>query len=235
MGKKQSSLLLIIFFLFVLLIGSYIVFPGQHYLLFSFLIIGTILFLFFRRFELKEVQGREIVLLSMLAAIGAVSRVPFAGLPSVQPTSFVIISAGYVFGRESGFLVGAAAAIVSNIFLGQGPWTPWQMFSWGLMGFSAGAFRRLHLMEKVWFQCAFGFVWGFLFGWIMNLWIIVGNIENFSFEFFLGIYIMSFSHDLAHALSNVFFIVLFSRKWVKILNRFKKKYGLLSENNESNL
>ena len=167
------------------------------------------------------------VFLAMLAAIAAIGRVPFAGLPSVQPTSFVIIMTGIVFGAESGFLVGAVAAIVSNIFLGQGPWTPWQMFSWGLMGMSAGLLRNTILLTKVWGQCVFGFIWGYLFGWIMNLWIVFSNLANFTWEFLIGVYISSVYHDLAHGLSNVFFLLVFSASWLKIMDRFKKKYGLL--------
>lgn len=76
---------------------------------------------FVLRFEWRSLDSRELVLLALLTAIAAVSRVPFAGLPSVQPTTFVIIVTAVVFGAESGFVVGAGAALVSNIFLGQGP------------------------------------------------------------------------------------------------------------------
>lgn len=225
MQKRGTFLLLALILLFVVLCLSFILFPYQHYFIISVVIIGLFLLLFFKRFERKKVKTREIVILAMLAALAAIARVPFAGIPSVQPTSFVIITAGLVFGAESGFLVGAVAAIVSNIFLGQGPWTPWQMFSWGTMGLSAGLLRSL--LSKVWVQCIFGFAWGFLFGWIMNLWIIVSNIENISWEFVIGIYASSFTHDLSHAISNVVFITIFSARWVKILDRFKRKYGLL--------
>src|SRR5690625_5461780 len=211
----------------ILLITSIVLFNYNAYLLLSFTIIALTMIPFYARFEIRKISSKEIVILAILAAIAAVSRVPFAPLPSVQPTSFVIIVTGLVFGAESGFIIGAVAAIVSNIFLGQGPWTPWQMFSWGLIGLSAVILRKYGFMKKIWFQCLFGFVWGFLFGWIMNLWIITSNVENLSWEFVIGIYISSFRHDLAHALANVFFIAVFSTRWVKILHRFKRKYGLL--------
>lgn len=78
-----------------------------------------------------KIRAREIVMIAVLATIAAVSRVPFAPLPSVQPTSFVVIVAALVLGPEAGFMIGSTAALVSNFFLGQGPWTPWQMFCWG--------------------------------------------------------------------------------------------------------
>ena len=95
---------------------------------------------FYIRFERKAFVSREIVLVAVLAAIAAVSRVPFSVLPSVQPTSFVIIVSAIVFGSETGFMIGATAAIVSNIFRTR--WTPWQMFSWGMIGFIAGLLRN---------------------------------------------------------------------------------------------
>ena len=225
---KSSKILLVASALMVVgIIISAIIFQTKAYMLISFGVIGCILVIFFMRFELRSISGREIVLLAMLAAIAAVARVPFAALPSVQPTTFVIILTGLVFGAESGFLVGAVAAIVSNIFLGQGPWTPWQMFAWGMRGVSAGLLRNTWWMKKMWGLCLFGLVWGFLFGWFMNMWIIVSNLDSLSWEYVLGIYSASAYFDLAHGLSNVFFLFIFASGWKKVLERFKRKYRLL--------
>lgn len=226
MEKSNRYLVSVSILIVILLVASIVLFQYKAYLLLSFVIIGCIMLPMFARFEMREIGGREIVMLAMLAAIAAVGRVPFAGLPSVQPTTFVIIMVGLVFGAESGFLVGAVAAIVSNIFLGQGPWTPWQMYAWGMIGMTAGLLRNTWWMSKLWGKCLFGFVWGYLFGWFMNMWIVVGNLESFSWEFFVGIYVASIYFDLAHALSNVFFLLVFGVSWIRILERFKKKYGL---------
>lgn len=227
MVRSRHYLTIVSVVILVMLLTSIVLFNYNAYLLLSLVIIGCIMFPFFARFEMRSIAGREVVLLAMLAAIAAVGRVPFAGLPSVQPTSFVIIMAGLVFGAESGFIVGAVAAVVSNIFLGQGPWTPWQMYAWGMMGMSAGLLRNTWWMQKMWGKCLFGFVWGYIFGWFMNMWIIVSNIESFTWEFFVGVYVSSIYFDLAHGLSNVFFLVIFGTSWIRILERFKRKYGLL--------
>lgn len=228
MAVRSHKYLIIVSLLIVaILFGSIVIFKSHSYLLLSVMIIGCVMIPFFVRFEIRHITGREVVILAMLAAIAAIGRVPFASLPSVQPTSFIIIMTGLVFGAESGFIVGAVAAIVSNIFLGQGPWTPWQMFAWGAMGMSAGLLRHIWWMKKQWGLCIFGFVWGYLFGWFMNMWIIVSNLASFSWEYFIGIYITSIYFDLAHGLSNVFFIAVFAVSWKKILERFKRKYGLL--------
>jgi energy-coupling factor transport system substrate-specific component len=201
----------------------------EHYLLASFLFVAAAILPFFLRFERKQVNTREIVLVAILASIAAVSRIPFAPLPNVQPTTFVIIVTALVFGAETGFMVGATAALVSNLFLGQGPWTPWQMFSWGMVGFSAGLLKDSWWMSKRWGQWVFGFVWGFVFGWIMNITYIFGFVGELSWQSFIAACASSAFFDLAHALSNVFFLAVFGASWMKILRRFKRKYGLLGD------
>lgn len=199
----------------------------RHYLWFSFLILAAAIVSFYFHFEKRTFNSREIVLLAVLAVIAAVSRIPFAPLPGVQPVTFVIMMTAIVFGKESGFMVGATAAIVSNFFLGQGPWTPWQMFAWGMIGFTAGLIKDTRFMNKIWGQLIFGFIAAFLFGWIMNLWMIVGFISELSLESVIAVYAASFVFDLAHAVSNVFFIIVMGKPWIKILERFKRKYGLI--------
>lgn len=228
MVKSRTYLMIVSITIFLLLIASIIFFKYNAYLLVSLTMIACMMIPFFARFEFRKITSREVVILAILAAIAAVGRVPFAALPSVQPTSFVIIIAGLVFGAESGFIVGAVAAIVSNIFLGQGPWTPWQMYAWGMMGMTAGLLRNTWWIKKLWGKVIFGFIWGYLFGWFMNLWIIVSIVENLTWDLFISTYVVSIYFDLAHALSNVFFIIMFSRSWIKIMERFKRKYGLLT-------
>lgn len=229
MAQSRLPLILASVVVLGLLFVAVFVFDDKQYLLISLLIMAITIVPFFLRFEFRQVDGRELVLLAMLAAIAAVGRVPFAALPSVQPTTFVIIVSALVLGAESGFIIGAAAAIVSNIFLGQGPWTPWQMYAWGMTGLVAGSLRDTWWMQKVWGQCLFGFAVGWLFGWFMNLWFLLGFVGDLTKEAFISAYVASIYFDLAHALSNVFFLALFSHQWAKILRRFQRKYGLLEK------
>jgi len=141
-------------------------------------------------------------LIGMLGTVSAVLRVPFAAIPSVQPCTYLIICTGYVFGPLPGFMVGAITALVSNFFLGQGPWTIYQMFAWGLAGVVAAYLRRLHL--KMRWLIVFGVIWGYVFGAIMNVW----------FVWF----------DSFHAIGNAIFLGLLGRKTIIILERFRKKF-----------
>ncbi|MBM7652954.1 ECF transporter S component [Neobacillus cucumis] len=200
------------------------------YIWFSIGLIFLAIVFFIFRFETRNVEPRELVLLAVLASIAAVGRIPFASLPSVQPTTFVIMMSGYVFGAESGFVIGAVAALASNMILGQGPWTPWQMVAWGLVGLTAGWLKNTFLMQHKWGQILFGVIWGYLFGWIMNLWGFLAIIQSGgadTLKAFIVYMIGSATFDTFHAISNVFFLLVFGGIWIKILNRFKRKYGLL--------
>src|SRR5665647_1139165 len=110
----------------------------------------------------KGIKTEEIVMLSVLTAVASVGRVIFTPIPSVQPTSFIIIMTGILFGTRSGVIVAALSALLSNVFLGQGPWTIGQMVMWGAMGLTAGLMSPL-LKKSIVFRIIFGFIWGFLF------------------------------------------------------------------------
>jgi energy-coupling factor transport system substrate-specific component len=229
MRKNRTLISVLLLMIMIVLLGlNYIWEDAYLWLSFGLVFLAIVFFLF--RFETRKVEPRELVLLAVLASIAAVGRIPFASLPSVQPTTFVIMMSGYVFGAESGFVIGAVAALASNMILGQGPWTPWQMVAWGLVGLTAGLLRNTWLMGKRWGKILFGVVWGYLFGWIMNLWGFIALIQSGgeqTWKAFIIYMIGSATFDTFHAISNVFFLVVFGGIWIKILSRFKRKYGLL--------
>jgi energy-coupling factor transport system substrate-specific component len=181
---------------------------------------------FFIRFELKKQKAEKIVLIAIMAAAASLSRLPFAGLPGVQPVTFLVMVTAFVFGAETGFMTGAVAAIVSNIFLGHGPWTPWQILSWGFVGLASGILRKTPLMKNGVMRIITGLAFGFIFGMIMDFWFVL-NIGGFTLDLLLFAFQMGFLFNLAHALSNAFFILIFFMPLVKILERIKNKYGLL--------
>lgn len=203
-----------------------ITFLKQNYesTLFIF-IIGTVL-IFFTAFENKNIKTEKIVLIALLSAISIAGRVLFAAIPSVQPSSFIIIITGIVFGRQMGFMTGAVTALASNMILGQGPWTPWQMFCWGMMGFLSGVLSE-QLKKYPVFRILYGFSWGFVFGWIMNLWFISGGyLGSFSIEAIVLAGAASFFMDLSHGLANAFLLAIGAKKFISIFNRIADKYGL---------
>src|SRR5438270_5361152 len=113
-------------------------------------------------------RSRELALVAALAAAAAGGRVLFTAIPNVQPVTMVVAVTGVTLGARAGLATGAAAALASNAFLGQGPWTPWQMAGWGLVGVTAAACAPL-LRTRLGLAL-FGLAWGFLFDWLMDVW-----------------------------------------------------------------
>jgi len=179
---------------------------------------------FFFEFEATTMSSKEIALIAMLGTISAVSRVPFAMMPSIQPCTYIIICSGYVFGPVPGFMVGAITALVSNLFLGQGPWTLYQMFAWGIAGVSAAYLRRFDLGKIS--LIAFGVIWGYLYGWIMNTWYWASFIYPLTLKTFITYQLTSIWFDTFHALGNAVFLGAFGAKTIAILQRFKARFSI---------
>lgn len=209
--------------LFAALFWKYSSFFSHNWGLIATIIIVLSLGTFYFGFENSAVSNREIGVIAVLAAIAAVGRVPFAIIPSVQPTTFIVLVSGFVFGPRSGFMVGATAALVSNFFLGQGPWTPIQMLSWGLAGISAGLLGMIapHIGRAG--MCFFSVIWGYAFGWLMNLWFWASFVQPLTWTSFLAAYAASFPFDTLHALGNAAFYLIFGPQAIKVLQRFQRK------------
>jgi len=193
----------------------------------TFLFILLALLPFYASFERRRPQARELVPIAVMASIAALGRVIFAPLPDVKPTSAIVIVAGLAFGPQAGFMTGATAALASNIFFGQGPFTPWQMFAWGLMGFCAGIFGRRNLLKGNFSICVFGFIWGILYGVIMDSYQVLGFVSPITAKSVLLVFAAGFYFNLIHAFSTVIFLLCIAKPWLKILNRVRIKYGLL--------
>lgn len=185
--------------------------------------------LFFAAFERGRPQPRDLVPVAVLAAVAAAGRVLFAALPDVKPTSAVVIVAGAAFGPQAGFMAGATAALLSNFFFGQGPFTPWQMFAWGLMGFGAGLLGRVPAFRRPVPLCVFGFVSCYFYGAFLDVYQLLGFVRPITWQSALLTWSASLYFDTVHAAATVAFLALIAKPWLRILTRVRKKYGLMEE------
>lgn len=230
MQRKYVVKLLILFMIFPAALFFYSLYDNRSYGVISIVFIILAIIPFLMRYEMKKPQAREWIPLVVMAAIAAIGRIAFAPIPSFKPTSAIIIITACVFGSEAGFLTGVISALASNLFFGQGPWTPWQMFSWGLIGFLAGALFKAKIIKDKKSLCIFGFFTGFLFGWIMNIFTAVSFVYEFSWSSFFALYISSFGFDLIHGTATAVFLYLLYEPWSAKLRRIKVKFGLISDN-----
>jgi len=221
--RKSYSVLIIVFLVGAAAFALPLFDVSVNWGLISTVMVILAIIAFYFEFEAMAVSSKEIALVAMLGTLSAVVRIPFAAIPSVQPSTYLIICFGYVFGPVAGFMVGAVTALVSNLFLGQGPWTPYQMFAWGLAGVSAAYLRRFNL-NRLWLV-VLGLLWGFLYGWLVNVWFWASFIYPLTWKTFLFYQLNSLWFDTFHAIGNVFFLGIFGMKTIAILERFKKRFS----------
>lgn len=201
--------------------------------LISLVAVFVTLAIFFAGFEFSRPNLRDLMPTVVLGALAAAGRILFAAVPDVKPVSAICIMAGVVFGKRSGFLVGALAALVSNFFFGQGPWTPWQMYSWGLVGYLAGVLASRGAFDwKIGKQGVapllyiFGLLSGLLYGFVMNSWYVIGFIQPLTVPVVAAAYLAGLPFDLVHSVATVGFLVVLYEPWKKKLERIKQKYDI---------
>lgn len=189
-------------------------------LLSAIIVAGSIL-MFFWRFEKGNITSKEIALIATMASLAAIARIAFSPVASFKPTTFIIMITGYVFGAQTGFMVGAITALASNFFLGQGPWTPWQMLGWGLCGALAALLgSRQNDYHALSFVILAG-ACGYLYGWLLNIWHWVAFIYPLNMKTLLAVYAASFVFDTLHAAGNIIFATIFGKPFYKILRRYR--------------
>lgn len=192
-----------------------------------FLALAGFLFFGVLWFERQTYGAAALVLLALCIVIGGLGRVVFAAVPNVQPTSFVVILCGMVFGGRFGFMVGVGAAFCSNLFLGHGPWSLWQMTAWGIMGAVSGMMSGW-LRRCRWLLVSWGFISGMLFGVGMNIWSVLTFVPAFSWEAMVTACITSVYFDLAHGITNALLLRWQGERWLHLLERAKNQYGMVN-------
>ena len=194
--------------------------------LLSTLVLLAALTPFFLAFERQKPRPRDFMPVVVLTALSVTGRLLFAALPNFKPVSAIVILAGVCFGRQSGFLTGALSALVSNLFFGQGPWTPWQMYAWGLMGYVAGALASTKLFRRPWAVLLYGFLASFGYGFLMNSWTLFSFVQPVTWQAALATYGAALAFDATHAVSTVAFLSVTVLPWQKELRRIRQKYGV---------
>jgi energy-coupling factor transport system substrate-specific component len=190
----------------------------------SFLILAAVLVGGFAWYERSRPPSQVVALVAALAALAIAGRIAFAAFPNVKPTTDIVIFAGYALGPAPGFAVGALAALVSNFWFGQGPWTPWQMAGWGLCGVLGAALAlgarnagRLSLAAV----CGFA---GIAYGALLNFSLMATYGGELSLQRFGVLEARAIPFDAAHALGNIAFALIAGPAMVRMLIRFRERF-----------
>lgn len=215
----------------VVMYGAAIAGAGRSALL-MLVVVLLVLALFFAGYEASRPGLRQIMPTLVLAALAAAGRILFGALPDFKPVSAIAIIAGVALGRRNGFMVGALAALTSNFFFGQGMWTPWQMYAWGIVGYlagvlgDAGAFARSDGRPRMWTVLVFGALSALLYGAIINAYDIIGFVKPFTWEGAAARLMLSLPFDLMHAGATVVFLAVLYAPWTRRIARVVRKYEL---------
>jgi len=204
-------------------------FGNRKYFFISLLILLETMVPFCMIFESRKPKARELIVISVLCGIAVAGRAAFFMIPQFKPVIALVILAGVCFGGETGFMVGAITGFISNFYFGQGPWTPWQMFAFGIIGFAAGIlFKKGFLRKTKASLCIFGFSATFIiYGGIMNPASVIMWQNKINWAMIKSAYIMGVPLDFIHALGTSFFLWFIAEPMIDKLERIKVKYGLI--------
>jgi energy-coupling factor transport system ATP-binding protein len=204
----------------------------KKYLFISLVVLLLAMLPFFLSFEERKPKARDVVTVAVMCALAVTGRVAFSMLPNFSPVVAIVVISGVAFGCQGGFIVGAVTMLASNFIMGQGPWTPWQMFAMGMVGFFSGlVFKGTNVRRKNLTKLGLTIFGALLcivvYGAIMNpasvlMWQGYVNLEMIAVS-----YITGFPFDLAQATATVAFLWIMARPFLEKLDRLRIKYGII--------
>ncbi|OON94435.1 MAG: ECF transporter S component [Candidatus Epulonipiscioides saccharophilum] len=227
--KTLNAFIILILIPITMLFGIYVLDDRKYYFI-SMLIILYTLLPFFLMFEKKGPKLREVMLIAVMIALAVAGRSAFFMLPQFKPVVAIVIISGFCLGSQSGFLIGAMSGFISNFFFGQGPWTVYQMFAFGLIGFLAGLFKNsktlnTNINKKA--LCLYGFIATFfIYGGIVNIQpsLMSGHVMNWKAT--MAVYVSAVPFDLMHSIATMIFLYFIAEPMIEKIDRIRIKYGL---------
>ena len=211
-----------------LFVGEFYLAGNKYYFITLFVMLECMLPFFFV-FEGRKPQPRELVIIAVLCALGVAGRAALFMLPSFKPVLALTIISGVAFGGEAGFLVGAVSMLVSDVMFSAGPWTPWQMFAMGIIGFLAGVLFRKGILRRTRLSlCIFGALAAIIiYGGIMNPAAVLIWAHEINRAQIISSYVTGFPVDAVHAAATWIFLWFAAEPMLEKLDRIKVKYGLI--------
>lgn len=199
---------------------------NRYYNLISMLIAFGACAVFYYAYEKREGSIRRMVMISVMTAISVLGRCLFAPVPAFKPVTAIVVLSGIFMGPQAGFLVGSLSALISNIFFGQGPWTPFQMFAWGIIGVTAGLPHMRKLLQNRIPLIIYGMIAGVFYSLFMDIWTVYSLIGHFSWSRYLLALSTAVPYMIGYMISNVVFLMLTIKPVGEKLKRMQIKHGI---------
>ncbi len=205
----------------LLVVLGAVVFDEKRHLFVSFGVAVLALLLFAAGFDRKKIGARRMVIVAVMTALSIVGRL----IPVFKPIAALTILTAMTLGSESGFLVGAMSALVSNFYFGQGPWTPFQMLAWGLIGLIAGYLAGPLKRSRV-LLILYGLFSGVFFSFVMDIWTVLWYNGTFSPGLWVSAVAAAVPHTILYSVSNILFLWFLAKPIGEKLERVRVKYGV---------
>jgi energy-coupling factor transport system substrate-specific component len=219
--RKALSILIPALLIPCAVILGALVFDAKAHLFVSLAIAMLSLVLLAAGFERREIGTRRTVLVSIMVALCVAGRI----IPVVKPVTAIVVLCAVYLGPQAGFYTGAVAAFLSNFLFGQGPWTPFQMLGWGLIGLFAGLLS-MPLQKSRPLLLLYGALAGVAFSAVMDVWSVLWASGSLTASGYGAALIAALPHTALYALSNVVFLWLLAKPIGEKLHRVKIKYGI---------
>ena len=224
MVKKYLKYLFVFLLIPALIIIGAVLYPQRSFVIVSAAVLITACVPFFISFE-KNSSTRRLVMLAVMTALSVAGRFIFAPIPFFKPVTAMVVIAGMYFGCEFGFLTGALSAVISNFYFGQGAWTPFQMFSWGIIGFIAGLLSNPLIKSKI-VLIIYGVFAGIAYSLMMDVWTVLWMDGAFNPERFIAAIATALPVTAQYIISNIIFLIILEPLFRKKIERLKVKFGL---------
>ena len=225
MSKKITKyILMLICIPMVILLGA-VIFDDKQPAFISLMVVILSLIPVFLTFEKKNLGTRKLIIISVMTALSVIGRFIFAVVPGFKPVTAIVVITAMFFGGETGFLTGVLSAFISNFYFGQGPWTPFQMFAWGMLGLLAGLFSRPLKNSKI-CLVLYGVFAGMVYSFIMDIWTVLWYSSEFNLNMYLAALAATAPYTVTYCVSNVAFLLFLVKPIGDKLTRIRIKYGL---------
>lgn len=223
--KKQLSVGILLIGMPMIVIVSAFFFPLKSYAAASVMMAFLSCVLLLLGFDKHTTHVRRVVLIAVMTGLSVLSRLVFAAVPGFKPVTAIVVLTAMYLGKEAGFMTGAFTALISNIFFGQGPYTPFQMLSLGFIGCLAGVFQKKLKKKKVWLMI-YGVLAGIFYSMLMDIWTVLWMEGKFVGSVYLAAIGTAIPYTVMYAVSNVVFLMLLAEPFSRKMNRLVTKYRI---------
>ncbi|MBQ7378223.1 MAG: ECF transporter S component [Clostridia bacterium] len=215
------SILIPSFLIPAVVLAGALLFDARAHLFISLAVAILSLLLFVAGFEQKKIGTRRTVLVSVMIALCIVGRI----IPFFKPVTALVVLCAIYLGPQAGFYTGALSALLSNFIFGQGPWTPFQMLAWGLIGLFAGLFAKPLQKRRVWLLL-YGLFAGVAYSAVMDVWSVLWATGSMDAQAYLAAMLTALPHTALYVLSNLLFLWICAKPIGDKLQRIKIKYEI---------